>query len=310
MSLMLALAAVAAGLWLLMRGGDWLVQGAITLAQRWGVGTLFIGIVIVGFGTSLPEMLATTSASLNGSPGLALGNIVGSNIANIGLILAVALLLMGHHTCKDDRADWLLMLGASVIFALLVFGLGALSRPVGVGLLFMLGGYLFLSLKLAQGKKALLDDDVESMNSLRSAIIAVLGGLVVLALGAELLVRGALVVATTLGVPEVVIGVALVAVGTSLPELAATIAAARQKQLGLVVGNVLGSNVFNVLGATGFSALVLPLPSADIRPDLLPMLIFALLPALLCWQTPLKGRLLGGLMLVGYVGYIGWRVLS
>ncbi len=306
MSLPLAFGALIAGLLLLVWGGDLLVKGAVTLAKKWGVGTLFIGIVIIGFGTSLPEMLATMSASLNGAPGLALGNIVGSNSANIGLILAVALLFMGHKHCPQDKPDWLLMFTASVVFCAILLLLGGINALTGLGLLVLLAAYLFISFRIAHTKDTPTEDgDVYS--KLWLAAVALLGGFVALVIGAELLVKGALVVASWAGVPEVVIGVSVVAIGTSLPELAATIAAARQKQMGLVVGNVLGSNVFNLLGAAGFSSLITPLPDHVVRPDLLPMLLFAVVPALLCWQLPLKGRALGAITLVGYVTYIGWR---
>jgi cation:H+ antiporter len=272
---LLAALTTLAGLAILAWSGDRLVAGAAALATRLQVSRLFIGIVIVGFGTSLPEVMATISAARLGEPALALGNIVGSNIANVGLILSLVLILSTRaHTLPENRRDWFIMLIALAGFSALMMLQGDLGPRSGLWLLGALSLYLWLSLRQSKNGQQPKPAGTVDLSWLLMTVF-ILGGLAGLALGAELLVNGATSLARFLGVSEKVIGITLVAVGTSLPELAAAIAAARQNAMALTVGNILGSNVFNVLAAAGASSLFLPLPLGDFGWDLLIMLAFS-----------------------------------
>ncbi|NKB45667.1 MAG: calcium/sodium antiporter [Alphaproteobacteria bacterium] len=255
------------GLILLSGGADYLIRGAVAIAARLKISPLVVGLTIVALGTSLPELVVCVRAAMEGAPGIAVGNIVGSNIANILLIIGAGALMCPISANRNHfLRDSLLMLGATALFIAIAFtgSFVALSGAVMVGLLF---AFLFFS--YVQGKKhgtddlSMIDmDDVapaDIVTPLRAAIW-VLGGLVAVAVGAELLVGGATTIARGLGVSEEVIGLTMVAIGTSLPELATVIAAAAKRHTDLIVGNVMGSNIFNILGVMGVTATVADVP--------------------------------------------------
>ncbi len=255
------------GLILLSGGADYLIRGAVAIAARLKISPLVVGLTIVALGTSLPELVVCVRAAMEGAPGIAVGNIVGSNIANILLIIGAGALMCPISANRNHfLRDSLLMLGATALFIAIAFtgSFVALSGAVMVGLLF---AFLFFS--YVQGKKhgtddlSMIDmDDVapaDIVTPLRAAIW-VLGGLVAVAVGAELLVGGAPTIARGLGVSEEVIGLTMVAIGTSLPELATVIAAAAKRHTDLIVGNVMGSNIFNILGVMGVTATVADVP--------------------------------------------------
>ncbi len=311
LTILYAVAATLAGLFLLGWAGDRLVAGAAAAAKRFQVSEIFIGIIIVGFGTSLPEVVATATAALAGNEQLALGNIIGSNIANIGLILAATLILTTRtDTLPHSRFDYLLMAGTLTVFTLALTLYGALTPLVGAVFLASLVGYGWLSLR--QGQKAGTagqEADTEDYAHIAppKMVFFIVAGLVGLILGANLLIDGATTLAVLLGVPEKVIGITLVAVGTSLPELAAAIAATRRGRLGIIVGNILGSNVFNVLAAAGVTSVIATINGATFMEDLLVMLLFTLLAAPLFLQKRLLPfGLHGGIMLALYIGYTVW----
>ena len=262
---------IIAGFALLLFGGESVVRGSVALAQRLGVSPLIVGLTIVGFGTSLPEMVVSVNAALVGSPGLAVGNVVGSNIANILLILGVAAVIapIAVHPGAVKR-DLLGMSAATLVYV----GLGMSGQIVfwqGVLMLIALMSYIGFTVwhdnKSNDEAAEMHRDEAAEMGEipLRSVSIAgiIIVGLFAVVVGAEWLVTGATTLATEFGVPEEVIGLTVVAIGTSLPELATSIVAAYRGHSDVCVGNVLGSNLFNLFGITGVTALFAPLPFSD-----------------------------------------------
>ncbi|MDD9911549.1 MAG: calcium/sodium antiporter [Alphaproteobacteria bacterium] len=308
MEFLIAAATTLAGLFVLAYSGDKLVEGASALAQRLKVSDVFIGIVIIGFGTSLPEVMATVSAAWMGKNEMALGNVIGSNIANVGLILAAALLLAkSRENLKGNKRDYFTMLAAMALFTILLLIFEKLSLFSGILLLVFLAFYLFLSLK--SSKKGFEDEGDISL-SMGVTLLLVLGGLIGLALGANFLINGATSIARMFGVSERVIGITLVALGTSLPELAAAVAAARKGNLGLTVGNILGSNVFNVLAAASASAVFMPLHLDGFHLDLTVMMLFALVTSLLfTGRIKISYSILGLTLLGGYAVYTLYLIM-
>jgi cation:H+ antiporter len=240
------------------------VRGAVNAALRLGVPALVVGLTVVAFGTSAPELLVSIQAILDGAPGIALGNVVGSNIANILLVLGIPAIIAGIRTgASDTRRSYVTMIAASVFFIGLAF-FGPLTWLHGLALLVFLGVFLFGQVREARqyqrnGQEASADAiDVEGADPSMPwwKILVFLGlGLVGLPLGADILVDNAVAIARDLGVSETVIGLTLVAVGTSLPELATTVMAALRREADVALGNVIGSNIFNLLGIMGVASL-------------------------------------------------------
>ncbi|WP_099823831.1 calcium/sodium antiporter [Oceaniglobus indicus] len=288
----------------LVLGGDLLVRGAVAFAQRVGVSPLVIGLTLVGFGTSVPELLTSVQAALAGAPGIALGNVVGSNICNILLILGVSaamspILIERGAFARDGSA-----LALVTVLAVGVTLWGEIGRMTGAIFIGLLAAYVVLALRAPGPDVPDVDGDALSM---RRALIHAVGGLVLTLIGAKLLVDGAIDLADALGVSEAVIGLTVVAVGTSLPELVTSVAAARRGRNDLAFGNIIGSNIFNVVGILGVTAVVTPLPVAPQIAlfDIWIMLgATAILIALACWRGRIaRGAGVGFLMLYG--GYIG-----
>ena len=269
----LDLLAVAVGLVILVLAGDALVKGAVNLALRLGVPALVVSLTVVAFGTSAPELLVSVKAILDGAPGLALGNVVGSNTANVLLVLGVPALIATMHTgACETRRDYVMMAGASVLFVALCLS-GRLVWWNGLVLVAVLVAVLvvtFLSTREAVAEVEGADDE---MAGWKVGVLLVLG-LAGLPLGASLLVEGATDIARAFGVSEAVIGLTLVAIGTSLPELATTVMAAIRRHADVALGNVIGSNLFNITGIMGIAVLVGPVPvdPSFLRQDLWVML--------------------------------------
>lgn len=256
------------GLLILLFAGDALVKGAVNLSLRLGVPALIVSLTIVAFGTSAPEMLVSIKAVLDDAPGIALGNVVGSNTANILLVLGVPALLATMHTSQHDtRKTFMFMIGASLLFIALAFR-GVFDWIAAIALLAALGYVLWDQLAEARhhrnGRAAIVDSKAEpegadpDMPSWQIGVYLVLG-LVGLPLGATLLVDNASIIARAYGVSDTVIGLTLVAIGTSLPELATTVMAALRRQADVALGNVIGSNIFNLLAIIGIASLVGPI---------------------------------------------------
>lgn len=255
------------GLVILLLAGDALVKGAVNLSLRMGIPALIVSLTVVAFGTSAPELLVSVNAVLLNKPGLALGNIVGSNTANALLVLGIPAILSVIHTSGcDTRRTYVFMLIASVLFIALAF-LGTFTAWSGLvllaGLVVVIG---FLAREATNHRRAERANPTEEIEGAdpdmpwwRVVLYLVLG-LVGLPLGADLLIDNASIIALRFGVSDSVIGLTLVALGTSLPELATTVMAALRKQADVALGNVIGSNLFNLLGIIGVAALVGPIP--------------------------------------------------
>lgn len=255
------------GLVILLLAGDALVKGAVNLSLRLGVPALIVSLTIVAFGTSAPELLISVQAILDNAPGLALGNVVGSNTANILLVLGIPAILARMHTSEcNTKKTYNQMIAASVLFIALAFR-GVFDMLAGAILLGALGLMLWDAGKEARRHRNacrgdLVDDDLEGADPdmpWPKVVIFLVLGLVGLPLGANILVENATIIARTYGVSETAIGLTLVAIGTSLPELATTVMAALRRQADVALGNVIGSNMFNLLAIVGIASFVGPI---------------------------------------------------
>ncbi len=309
---------IIAGLVLLFFGGEGLLKGAVGLARKLGLSNFMIGAVIVGFGTSMPELSVSLKAAFDGSSGIVLGNVVGSNIANILLILGIcAVICPILVTDRSALRDAGFVIGASLLMCGLALT-GTFGFISGVILLVSLLVYLVYSyrqdkLKTAAEKAELqrhIEEDTEGEVHLPvwQSVIYTIGGLALLAGGATLLVQGATSIARGFGISESVIGLSLVAVGTSLPELATGVVAAWRKHTDIILGNILGSNLFNILCILGVSAMVSPV-AVDPNIAKMDMWLMAGVAVLLAiaLRTGFKlSRIEGGVMLTLYMGYMAW----
>lgn len=298
---------VVIGLALLLGGGEGLVRGGVALATRMRLPMAVVGAVVLGFGTSMPEMLTSVSAALAGAPGIAIGNALGSNIANILLILGLAALIAPVTAEAAGVEDRLWLILATIM------GIGVILVGVTVGR--VEGAILLAALVLYIWRQLARDSSAEPVPEivmgLAPMLLYILGGLATLIAGAWLLVEGASGIARAIGISETVIGLTVVAVGTSLPELATSIIAARRGEAGLALGNILGSNVFNILAILGLTAVIVPIPV----PAALSIVDLALVAGsvallLLFLATGRIGRGAGAGFLAVYAGYIGWLALS
>jgi cation:H+ antiporter len=255
--MLIAIAAILIGLGLLIWSADRFVDGASSTAGHLGMSPMLIGLTIVAFGTSAPEMLVSTMAALDNAPGLAIGNAIGSNIANIALVLGATALvsplpIRGNLVRVELPILTIATIGAGII--LLDYYLDIIDSVI---LLFGLVVCLYLFKRYQQEHP---EDQVEPLAnmSLKIGIMWLVIGLIVLALGSRILVGGAIYIATHLGVSEMIIGLTIIAIGTSLPELAASVMSARKGQHGIALGNIIGSNIFNLLGVMAIPALISP----------------------------------------------------
>ncbi len=321
------------GLVLLVVGGELLVRGSVRIAERLGVSPLLIGLTLVGFGTSTPELVTSVEAARVGAPGIAIGNIVGSNIANVLLILGLSALLSPLAVSSDAlKRDGTIVILASLLFALAGFTTG-LTQPVGLGFVAALVGYMVYAYlqersvaRVATTGHTAAFDKGEAVEALDPALhprpavpsgilgwlipaIMALGGLAIIIFGGRTLVEAAVGLARTLGMSEAVIGLTIVAVGTSLPEFVTSIVAAVRRQTDIAVGNVLGSNVYNILGIGGMTGLIAPTPFPQemLGLDLGVMVGAAILLFLFAWDRKVV-RWEGALMFAAYIAYTGWLV--
>ena len=296
---------VALGLLGLFLGGEALVRGSVGLARRMSISPLLIGLTVVGFGTSTPELLVSVEAALGGVPDVALGNVVGSNIANVLLIVGVTALIwpiaVSGATLRRDTA----VMVAAALLLVPVLALGEVGRLAGGALFGGLVLYLVWAY-LKPGDAAPDEADLSPPMRAPLALLWLLGGLAVLMLGARFLVDGSVAIAQDFGLSEAFIGLTIVAIGTSLPELATSVVAAFRRQSAIAIGNVIGSNIFNVLGILGLTAVISPIPVAPrfLGFDLPVMIAAALLLTALLLLRPVIGRAVGAAMLIAYVAYI------
>ncbi len=308
---MLNLFLIALGALLLYLGGEFLVRNATRLAAAMGTSPVVIGLTVVAFGTSSPELATTLTAAVGGSPEAALGNAVGSNIANLGLVLGLTALLYPLRTrMRFIRRELPFMIGVGALLVPLL-GSGVLGRLEGLLLLFLLGAYLWVL--LGSGKADANHETVSQENGGESRLtwvtpVGVLAGAGLLVVGAHTLIEGALGLARAFDVPERVVGLTLIAVGGSLPELAGCLVAALRRQGGIVLGNLVGSNVLNVLFVLGLTALVRPLSVSpeDFTVDLLVMVGLSLLALPFLFTGRRLGRREGTVLLAAYCAYVGF----
>ncbi|MFN3954592.1 MAG: calcium/sodium antiporter [Pararhodobacter sp.] len=305
--MILDLVMVAGGLVALVLAGDALVKGAVNLSLRLGIPALIVGLTVVAFGTSAPELIVSVQAVLAGVPALALGNVVGSNTANILLVLGVPALIAAVPVARDLSRDYAIMMAASVLFIALAFTgqFGPWQAGVLLGGLALMLADCYLRARRERAGAEALEGAEEGISGGRIALYLGLG-LVGLPLGAHFLVEGSVGLARSFGVSEAVIGLTIVAVGTSLPELATTVAAALRREAGVAMGNVLGSNVFNLLAIIGIAGLVgpIPVPTEMLQSDLWVMLGASVLLGLFIWRRQAISRGWGALLLLLYAGYV------
>lgn len=301
----------ALGLFLTFGGAEAFVRAAASIAARLGVSPLVIGLTIVAWGTSAPELLVSTIAALNGQGGIAVGNVVGSNIFNIAAIVGLAALVCPIRVhAQLIRLDIPIMIGVSLLLIAVLLD-GAVSR-LDAAICFI-GAVMYTTFSFRSASEpasAAVEDEFAQGNPpvhrhLALDIVLFIAGLVMLGLGSRCLVTGAVSIARSLHVSETVIGLTIVAAGTSLPELATSFVAAIRKQPDIAIGNVVGSNLFNILGILGIAGLVHPMQAPDLSPlDLGAMMLFAVLLFPLARSGFVIRRWEGAMLLAGYLAYL------
>jgi cation:H+ antiporter len=301
---------------LLVAGGDTLVRGATTAARSLGVSPLLIGLTLVGMGTSAPELVTSLTAVLAGSPGIAMGNVVGSNTANILLILGVAALISPIVVDRNAfrRDGWMLVIATAVCLAAVLAG--TVDYRWGLAMLVLLIGYLVWAWwgerqgpdREARKFEHLTEDAPNARGGVWAGLGLAVVGIALTIGGARLLVDNAIIVAQNFGVSDTFIGLTVVAVGTSLPELVTSAVAAFRRHSDVALGNIIGSNIYNVLGILGITALVAPIrvPPEIIRLDIWVMVAATALVVLFVRTGMRIVRLEGLALLVAYGGYIAW----
>ena len=303
------------GVALLTAGGEGFIRGALGLAKKWGLSALFCGLVIVGFGTSMPELFVSVNAALNNQPDIAIGNVIGSNIANVLLILGLCAMIMPLTVAPISlRRDALMVIAASVL-CIALSSKGVISFAEGLLLLGALAAYLTWAYLSEKGQSAPAAElhtaegqEIENVpQSMFWSVVQLVVGLGLLIAGSQILLKGAVGIAHGLGVSEAVIGLTLVAFGTSLPELTISIIAALRKHADVAVGNILGSNIFNLLGILGVSSLIKPIQVTGrvAEFDQWVMLAVALVLLLFLYTGRRLSRTEGGILFLAYVVYIG-----
>lgn len=300
------------GLVLLVLGGEGLVRGSSSIALRFGVSPLVIGLTIVAFGTSSPELLVSLQAVLNGNSDISLGNVIGSNIGNIGLILAVSALIRPLTVqMQIIKREIPFMIFVSVLITIVIIIFSVFSFMLGIVFTAILIAYIFITLKNSKNEKIVTTDlpSIKKEVSLLVSVFFVLGGLLSLIIGSDLFVKGSVSLAKIFGVSDLVIGLTIVAIGTSLPELVTSVVAATKNETDIAIGNVVGSNIFNILGILGITGIVgkLSLESINLV-DLGALLLFALIILPLSKTQFVLQRWEGGLLLALYVGYISYLI--
>ena len=298
------------GLVLLVLGGDWLLKSAVGMSLRLNISKIIIGMTVVSFATSAPELIVSLKSAIDGFPDIALGNVVGSNIANIGLILGLVMIISEMKVDESFfKTDWPVMLVASgLLFGILLFD-GEIGRMEGILLFLCIIGFVIYIVKYQNTSPEEIDlpETIQMKIPLIFWFLTIGGG--ALYLGSELLIKGAVNVAQQFGVSDRIIAVTVVAIGTSIPELAASLIAAIKKESSISIGNIIGSNIFNILGVLGLTAIIHPIKLVDTRLitfDIYWMLGFAfiLLPLVLMPKKGFLDRKAGILLLLSYILFV------
>ncbi len=301
---------VLAGFVLLFFSGNWLVKASVQIARHFKISTLVAGITVVAFGTSAPELIVSLNAVFDGVPDISVGNVIGSNIANIALVLGMVALIMPISVKKDSSVffDWLIMLIASLLFLLFVQN-HKLELYEGILFMVFISLYLFYSVyksrqKMGRSGEIILAPDMKMISAIGLLSIAAIG----LYFGSELLVKGVIEIAKGFNISERVIGISVVAFGTSVPELATSIIAALKKETAISIGNIIGSNIFNILAILGITSILKPIGVSQelISVDIWWMIGVAIL--LLLTLLPMKRSIItrweGLIMICTYILYM------
>ena len=304
------LALIFLGFFLLVIGGEFIVRASVALSLRFNISKFVIGMTVVSFATSLPELIVSINAALNNSPSIAINNVVGSNIANIGLVLALIALLSNISVNeKSFRRDWLWMFFLSIMLCLFIITDNELNGFEGFLLIALLVNFIYKVLKNSDSIELLNDvDDKLKLTSNFKILIWLFISSLTLYYGAEFLVDGAVKFANQINISEAVISVSIVAIGTSIPELAASLVAIAKNEKSISVGNLIGSNIFNIGSVLGITAIIKDIPIADeiIQRDIIWMMVFTVLIMLLS-VLPEKNKISkykGLIMLIGYFVFI------
>jgi len=300
------------GLFLLIAGGDILVSGSIIIARRLHVSPLLIGLLLIGFGTSLPELSTSVLAVFRGAPGLAVGNVIGSNVANILLVLGVAAILKPIQLNQDAFKRDALFLGLSTVILLISLLKGHISWELGALMCMTLAFYIYHTYKTDKVHVKKLNLPVSHVAiekrfyiSTTLAIILTISGLILVLTGAHFLVNCTIIIAGHLGISEAVIGLTVVALGTSLPELITSIMASIKQESDVALGNVIGSNIYNALLILGATALVMPITApASVQTDVIVMTAATALLLFVGFFNGCIGRKMGIFFLLSYCAYI------
>lgn len=307
------------GFTLLVIGGEFLVRSSVALSFKLKLSKMVIGLTVVSFATSAPELLVSVQAALDGFSDIALGNVIGSNIANIGLVLGITAVIMPLAIDKDFyKFNWPVMMLLSGVLYLFLSNNNTIDRHEGLILLLGLAVYLFFLLKRAKiarraigigNNKEAINDALSTTSSFKITIWLIIGGAALWG-GSELLVKGAVDIAAFFGISERVIAITMIAIGTSVPELAASVIAALKKEKAISLGNLIGSNIFNIASVLGITALIQPIQAktaAVLNNDILWMLSFAavLIPLAFIPKSFVLGRYKGLLLVIAYAVFVG-----
>ena len=301
-----------AGFGLLLLGGEFLVRGSVAIALKLRVSKVIIGLTLVAFATSAPELIVSIIAAMKGKSAIALGNVLGSNIANVGLILGLTALLYKMEALRlTYRKDWLFLIGANVLLGgfLLSGGINVLQGMILVATLVVYNVLKIRSARIERASTTLGEDiDVPAMPIWQGLLLLIIGA-VGLKFGAQIFVSGIATLAAQWGLSERLVAVGLVAFGTSVPELAASVMAARKGEADIAIGNVIGSNIFNILSVLGFTALIQPIALSDqalLYVDFPISLLFTLLliPLMGVLKSDRLDRVEGALLLVSYIVFM------
>ena len=300
----------------LIKGADWLVEGASSIAKRFGISDLVIGLTVVAFGTSMPEFVVNMVSVANNATDLAITNVLGSNIINIFIILGLSAVVYPIASQKRSRQfdiPYSILAAIVVLVCVLIHGDG-IDRAAGIVMLVLFVIFLYNTFKNAKSTDNSQEETITAQpQPVWKALIAIVGGLLGLIIGGELIVKSAVNIATRLGVSEAIIGLTIVALGTSLPELATSVIAAMKKNADIALGNVIGSNIFNIFLILGTSAVIKPLPAYQ---GLALDACMAALGSVLVWlfiQTNRKRKLTrwgGATLLLCYAAYLTYRIVT
>lgn len=314
MNLFLALVALVAGFVLLVKGADFFVDGAVGIASRFGIPQLVIGLTIAAMGTSMPEAAVSITSALKGSAGITVGNVVGSNIMNILVILGITAVITPIAVQKSTRKFEIPgMIAISVLFLVLGYTGGEIVRFEGVILWLVFIGYIAYLFWIAKhNKDEETEEEEEKKWSLPVQLIAIIGGIAAIVLGSDLAVDGATAIAKAFGMSDRVIGLTIVAFGTSLPELVTSVTAARRGKADLAIGNIVGSNVFNILFVAGTTALITPVVFEQkfVVDSIIAIAAAVLLLVSVCNKDNKLKRPAGIIMLVCYGGYLAYLLAA